>query len=82
MNIVARPLNPNVARKANASMTPPNCARTAEAERTTRRSQLLGSESTNVHARRPPNVAPMMAVWADRMIERMNASRKTRHLGP
>ena len=76
MNIVARPLNPNVARKANASMTPPNCARTAEAARTMRRSQLFGSESTKAQARRPPNVAPMMAVWAERVMERTNASRK------
>ena len=76
MNMVARPLNPNVARKAKASMTPPNCARTAEADRTMRRSQPFGSESTSAQARRPPRVAPMMAVWAERVMERMNASRK------
>ena len=75
MNAVARPLNANVARKAKASMTPPNCERTAEAARTMRRSQPLESESSNAQARRPPSIAPMMAVWAERVMERTNASR-------
>ena len=55
---VARPLNPNVARKAKASITPPNWARTPDAATTSCRSRPSGSPRTTAQASSPPMIAP------------------------
>ncbi len=62
---VTRPLNANVARKANASITPPNCASTPDAATTTWRSSPSGSPDATAQASSPPSIAPARAVATD-----------------
>ena len=78
MSTVTRPLNPKVARNANASMTPPNWASTPEAAITSWRRRPFGSPRTTAQASRPPKMAPRIAVitasWIDFTIASMNTS--------
>ena len=77
-NRVTRPVPAKVARKAKASMTPPNWASTPDAATTTCRSWPFGSPRTTAHARSPPKIAPMIAVptasWMDLMKALTNIS--------
>ena len=72
---VTSPSKPTVARKAKASVTPPNCASTPEAEVTTRRRTPSGLPVTTAQASSAPKTAPVTAVIADSWMLRTNASR-------
>ena len=58
---VTRPLKPNVARNAKASMTPPNWASTPDAATEIWRSTPPGPPADTAQASRPPKIAPMRA---------------------
>ena len=63
-----------VAMKANASMMPPNCASTADAEVTVLRTTESGWPLASTYASTPPTTAPMTAVIADSASDCPNAA--------
>ena len=70
---VTKPVKPNVARKAKASVTPPNWASTPQAAVTTRRSTPSGSPVETAYASSAPSTAPSTAVTADSQMLRTSA---------
>src|SRR6218665_3547295 len=62
---VIRPCAPTVAINANASMTPPNCASTLQAEFTSDRITPPGREPIRAKHRIAPDTAPTSAVTPD-----------------
>ena len=56
---------PSVATKAKASVTPPNCATTPDADVTLRRRTPLGLPVTTAYARSAPANAPTTALTAE-----------------
>ncbi len=62
---VTNPVKPNVARNANASVTPPNWASTPQAAVTTRRRTPPGAAVEIACASSAPRTAPTTAVTAE-----------------